>query len=161
LLYPLVARRGLLAPLWRGRLRLATYAPAATFSLLQLSPYAFRGDQVITGEGRLYALHMFDARVYCEAYASVTGHDGTVRSVDLRLTYMPRINCDPIVIFNRARNLCTGRSGLATDVAELDLHLAARRATDPTLHEVINVPAFCKSALRYAPFRHNEWIRSP
>ena len=160
-LWPPGDRRGLLEPLWRGRLRPAVYAPAVAFSLLQLTPYAFPGDRAITGEGRLYALHMFDARVYCDAYAAVRGHDGSVRRVDLRLTYMPRIDCDPIVIFNRARNLCTGQSRLATDVAELDLRLAARRATDPELHEVVNVPAFYRSGLRYAPFRHNEWIRSP
>jgi len=166
-IYPLVRlwppgdRRGLLEPLWRGRLRPAVYVPATAFSLLQLAPYAFPGDRTITGEGRLYALHMFDARVYCEAYASVRGHDGSIRRVDLQLTYMPRIDCDPIVIFGRARNLCTGQSRLGTNVADLDLHLAARRATDPTLHEVINVPAFCGSGLRYAPFRHNEWIRPP
>lgn len=160
-LWPPGDRRGLLGPLWRGRLRPAVYAPAIAFSLLQLSPYAFPGDRAITGEGRLYALHMFDALVYCDAYAAVRDHDGSVRRVDLRLTYMPRIDCDPIVIFNRARNLCTGQSRLATDVAELDLRLAARRATDPELHEVVNVPAFCRSGLRYRPFRHNEWIKSP
>ncbi len=160
-LWPPGDRRGLLEPLWRGRLGPAVYAPATVFSLLQLAPYAFPGDRTITGEGRLYALHMFDARVNCEAYATVRGRDGTARRVDLRLTYMPRINCDPIVVYNRARNLCTGRSGLATDVADLDLHLRARRATDPTLHDVINVPRFCGSGLRYAPFRHNAWIRSP
>jgi len=166
-IYPLVRlwppgdRRGLLQPLWRGRLRPAVYAPAVAFSLLQLTPYAFPGDRAITGEGRLYALHMFDARVYCDAYAAVRGHDGSVRRVDLQLTSMPRIDCDPIVIFNRARNLCIGKSRLATDVAELDLRLAARRTTDPELREVINVPAFCRSGLRYTPFRHNEWIKSP
>jgi hypothetical protein len=166
-IYPLVRlwppgdRRGLLEPLWRGRLRPAVYAPAVAFSLLQLTPHAFPGDRAITGEGRLYALHMFDARVYCEAYASVRAHDGRVRRVDLQLTHMPRIDCDPIVIFNRARNLCTGRRRLATDVADLDLHLLARHATDPAFHDVINVPRFCESGLRYTPFRHNEWIKSP
>jgi hypothetical protein len=160
-LWPPGDSRGLLGPLFRGQLRPATYAPAALFSLLQLTPYAFPGDRTITGEGRLYALHMFDARIACEAYASVRGRDGTVRRVDLQLTYMPRINCDPIVIFNRARNLCLGRSRLASDVVDLDLHLAARRTTDPILHDVIDVAGFCPRALQYDPFRHNDWIRSP
>jgi hypothetical protein len=146
-LWPPGDRRGLLEPLWRGRLRPAVYASAAAFSLLQLAPYTFPGDRAITGEGRLYALHMFDARVNCQAYAAVRGRDGSSRRVELQLSYMPRIDCDPIVIFNRARNLCTGRSPLATEVADLDLHLRARRATDPTLHDVINVPRFCDSGL--------------
>lgn len=160
-LWPPGDRRGLLEPLWRGRLRPAIYAPAVAFSLLQLAPYAFPGDRTVTGEGRLYALHMFDARVYCQAYAAVRGTDGGTRRVELQLSYMPRIDCDPIVIYNRARNLCAGRSPLATDVADLDLHLRARRATDPMLHDVINVPRFCERRLSYAPFRHNEWIRPP
>jgi hypothetical protein len=166
-IYPLVRlwppgdRRGLLEPLLRGRLRPATYAPAVAFSLLQLTPYAFPGDHTITGEGRLYALHMFDARVDCEAFASVRATDGSVRRVELKLTYMPRINCDPIVVFNRANNLCAGRSPLATDVADLDLHLSARRWSDPSFHDVINIADFCGRGLRYSPFRHNEWIQAP
>jgi hypothetical protein len=166
-IYPLVRlwppgdRRGLLEPLVRGRLRPATYAPAVAFSLLQLTPYAFPGDRTITGEGRLYALHMFDALVECDAYASVRTQDGTVRRVDLKLNYMPRINCDPIVVFNRAKNLCAGRSPLASNVADLDLHLSARRSGELSFHEVINIPEFCPRELRYSAFRHNEWIKAP
>jgi hypothetical protein len=166
-IYPLVRiwppgdRRGLLEPLLQGRLRPATYAPAVAFSLLQITPYAFPGDRTITGEGRLYALHMFDARVVCEAFAAVRSRDRTEQRVELKLTYMPRINCDPIVIFNRANNLCAGRSPLASNVADLDLHLRARRYDDSTFHDVINVADFCGRGLRYSAFRHNQWIQAP
>ena len=37
------------------------------FSLVQLTTHLYPGDTAITGEGRLFALHMFDARVVCEA----------------------------------------------------------------------------------------------
>jgi hypothetical protein len=57
-----------------GRLEArSTYALLAGFSLLQLVPYAFPGDSAITGQGRLFALHMFDAQVVCESH--VTFHD--------------------------------------------------------------------------------------
>src|SRR2546427_11748096 len=53
---------GLLAALWTGRARPSVYVTAVGFSLLQLAPYTLPGDPALTGEGRLYALHMFDAR---------------------------------------------------------------------------------------------------
>jgi hypothetical protein len=152
------AHAGLLGPLARGAARPGLYAIAAAFSLLQLLPHAYPGDHAITGEGRLYALHMFDAKVECEAYADVRSRDGSVQRLNLRRGLLVRVDCDPIVLHGRARNLCEGRSRLATDVVELDLHLRARRTTDPTMHEVVELPSFCGRQLRYRPFRHNAWI---
>jgi hypothetical protein len=152
-------RVGLLGPFTRGTLGWGSYATAAIFSILQLVPHAYPGDPAVTGEGRLYALHMFDAKVECEAYADVRAADGTVRRLNLRRGLLVRIDCDPIVLHGRARNLCEHRSQLADDIAELDLHLRARRTTDPILHEVIDVPGFCAKRLRYDPIRHNAWIR--
>jgi hypothetical protein len=152
------ARVGLLGPLMRGTVGRGSYAMVATFSILQLVPHAYPGDQAVTGEGRLYALHMFDAKVECEAYADVRAANGTVRRLNLRRGLLVRIDCDPIVLYGRARNLCEHRSQLADDVAELDLRLRARRTTDPILHEVIDVPRFCARRLRYDPIRHNPWI---
>jgi hypothetical protein len=152
--------QGLLVPLARGRLRPAVYATLAAFSLPQLVPYAYPGDSAVTGEGRLYALHMFDARVTCDAYADVRTGDGGVQRVSLRRGAAVRIDCDPIVLYGRARNLCEHRSRLVQDVADLDLHLRARRTTDPVLHEVVDVRNFCAQHLRYDPFRHNPWIEA-
>src|SRR5436309_1795448 len=56
---------GLLTALCRGREVWPVYARAALLPLLQLIPYAFPGDRTLTGQGRLYALHMFDARATC------------------------------------------------------------------------------------------------
>jgi hypothetical protein len=146
---------GLLASFWRGRERWTTYAMAAGFSLLQLAPYAYPGDTVLTGEGRLYALHMFDARASCTGYVVLRQADGARVRRDLTLPLDTRIACDPVVFYNRARNLCRRRGEAFVD---LDLHLLARRASDPAFRRVIAVEGFCGRGLTYSPFWHNDWI---
>jgi hypothetical protein len=152
------AEDGLLAAFWRGRERWPTYATAASFSLLQLTPYAFPGDHALTGEGRLYALHMFDARPVCEGYASLRQADGTQVRVDLRLRLDTRIACDPVVFYNRARNLCRRPETAPVSFRDLDLFLWARRATDRDLRPLIALEGFCARNVGYNPFWHNRWI---
>jgi hypothetical protein len=152
-----LARTSLLSSLMHGRARLATYVAGSVFTAFQLVPYTFPGDRTITGEGRLYALHMFDAQVVCEAWAVLTDGDGTGAPIDLRAGTLPRINCDPIVVLGRARNLCA-RLGRPGAPANLHVVLRARRSTEPDLRTVIDLPSFCALDLHYDPFRHNDWI---
>ncbi|PYM95559.1 MAG: hypothetical protein DME04_04420 [Candidatus Rokuibacteriota bacterium] len=149
---------GLLAALWTGRARPSVYVTAVGFSLLQLAPYTFPGDHALTGEGRLYALHMFDARPLCEGWAELRHPDGTTTRRDLKLRLDTRIACDPIVFFNRARNLCRQREAGLVAFQDLDLFLSARRATDEQMRRVIATTGFCARRERYDPFRHNAWI---
>ena len=149
---------GLLKRLWRGRERWTTYATLAVFSLLQLTPYAFPGDRSLTGEGRLYALHMFDARPVCEGYAELRRADGPPVKVDLKLRLDTRIACDPVVFYNRARNLCRNPETAPVPFRDLDLHLSARRATETSMRPLIALEGFCGRDVRYHPFRHNPWI---
>jgi len=149
---------GLLAALGRGREAWPVYALAAAFSLLQLAPYAFPGDRALTGQGRLYALHMFDARAACAGWADLHNADGTTTRRDLKLPLDTRIACDPIVFFNRARNLCRQRDAGRLAFEDLDLFLSARRSSDAELKRVIDTKSFCAKGERYDPFRHNAWI---
>ncbi len=149
---------GLLAALCRGREAWPVYALAAFFSLLQLVPYAFPGDRTLTGEGRLYALHMFDARATCAGWADLHNTDGTATRRDLKLPLDTRIACDPIVYFNRARNLCRQRDAGHLAFADLDLFLSARRSSGGEMKRVIDTKGFCAKGERYGPFRHNAWI---
>lgn len=151
-------RSGMLARLWHGRERWPTYATMAAFSLLQVVPWAYPGDTALTGEGRVYALHMFDAKASCNAYAVIRAVDGSSRRMDLKMALAVRIVCDPIVYFNRARNLCRARDAGTIAFADLDLHLDSRHATDSVLTPVIAVDGFCARHLHYDPFRHNDWI---
>src|SRR6267142_4574789 len=149
---------GLLASLWKGRGPRSAYAIAAVFSLLQLVPYTFPGDRTLTGEGRLYALHMFDARPTCSGWAELRGADGAATRRDLKLSLDTRIACDPIVYFNRARNLCRQRDAGLDAFQDLDLFLTARRTSDGEMKRVIATTSFCARGDRYDPFRHNAWI---
>jgi len=141
------------APGWGG-----AAGVAALFSLLQLTPHLFPGDRTLTGEGRLFALHMFDARVVCDAWADVHGADGSLRRESLRKHFEARTGCDPVVIHGFARNLCRARDAGRLDFVDLDVHLRSRRASESALRPVIDVSDFCAKRVRYDPFGHNAWI---
>jgi hypothetical protein len=152
--------QSVLSRLVRGRLRPSTYALMAGFSLAQLPPLLIPGDAALTGEGRSYSLHMVDAGVRCRGWAVVRHRDGSMSEVDLHGKAVTRIACDPIVIAERARNICEGRSQFATGAVELDLHLEARRQSRPAMETIIDLPAFCARKVRYNPFGRNDWIRA-
>lgn len=152
--------QSVLSRLVRGRLRPSTYALMAGFSLVQLPPLLIPGDAALTGEGRSYALHMVDGGVRCRGWAVVRHRDGSTSEVDLHGKAVTRIACDPIVIAERARNICEGRSRFATGAVELDLHLVARRQSRPAMETIIDLPAFCARKVRYNPFGRNDWIRA-
>jgi hypothetical protein len=143
------------------RSRRPALALAALYSALQLTPFSFPGDRTLTGEGRLFALHMFDARVTCEAWADVRLADGSVRRENLRRHAEARTSCDPILIHGFARNLCRARDAGRREFVDLDVHLRSRRASERELRTVIEQPDFCARMPRYHPFRHNEWIQAP
>ena len=141
----------------RMRLPRPAWLVAGVFSLLQLSAHAYPGDTAITGEGRLFALHMFDARVVCEAVATVRFPDGSVETSDLHVG-STRTGCDPIMVHGYARVLCKRRESGVAAFDDFDLELKARRATDSDLRPVVETKDFCAKQLRYSPFLHNDWI---
>jgi hypothetical protein len=152
------AAPGLLGSLWTGRARSPTYVTAIGFSLLQLTPYLFPGDSALTGEGRLYALHMFDARPSCKGYVAIRLATGGVSYRDLALPLDTRVACDPVVYYNRARNLCRQASVPGAAIQDLDLYLWSRRATSASFRPIIAVESFCARHITYNPFWHNRWI---
>lgn len=148
------------APRREGRrLEPATLGIATAFSLFQLVPLLIPGDAALTGEGRPYALHMVDAGVTCRGWADVRRDDGTGVRVSLTGGTVARISCDPIVLAERARNICQGTSSLVRDAADLDLHLVSRRRTMREFQTVIDLPGFCTRGIRYDPLGRNPWIR--
>ncbi len=152
------SRTDLLASLLRGRARASVYATAVILSVLQVLPYTYPGDVALTGEGRLYALNMFDARVACEAYADLHLRDGTVRRESLLLFGEPRTRCDPILVRAAALSLCRRRSDGRLDIIDLDVYLHSRRASSETLQTLVAVHDFCAAPPRYDPLFHNAWI---
>lgn len=155
-LWPPVDRspHGLLGRLFTGRAGASVYATAAIFALLQLPPVLTPGDPALTGEGRLVALHMFDARIRCRSYLRV--HDGrrAPRSVSLEGRLNERIACDPWVMLSRARFACRSLA----DMPRVDLRHFAGRRTEP-LREIIRLDDICRRPVEYAPWTHNPWIQ--
>jgi hypothetical protein len=121
---------------------------------MQLAPHAYRGDSTLTGQGRIFALHMFEARQQCEVLATLASGE----RLDLKVPLSPRMICDPVVYFSRAQNLC--RTRRASDPT-FDLHLVMRskRTTDPAFQTIIDAPAFCAAGHTHRVFGKNDWLR--
>lgn len=155
---------------WRdvGARRVLNATAMIVFGMLQLVPRAFPGDTALTGEGRVFALHMFDALVECEATIRYHLQDGGVRVVSLDSTKrLPhRSRCDPLVYFNTAKNTCrhiaadgeTARSRTLAGVVDLDLTLRSKRNSAADYRPVIDISRFCASNPTYDMWRHNGWI---
>ena len=134
---------------------------AGVFSALQLMPRLFPGDTAITGEGRLFALHMFDARVQCEGGASVTTSSGLrARYALINERLEQRMRCDPIVLMQAAQRLCHDLEG-RPDSPQVDVAIDARRATDERMQPLIHVDDVCHRDVQYSMWHHNEWIGGP
>jgi hypothetical protein len=130
----------------------------AGFAITQMLPKVFPGDEAITGEGRLFALNMFDARVVCQGYAIIRTADGKEKKSSFsNRSYAKRIACDPVLYFNLARNECR-RDRRGAPLVNLDLHLRSRRTTDAGLRDVIDIPDFCTAGVTYDMWRPNDWI---
>jgi hypothetical protein len=143
--------------LFRGGAHGGSYALLVFFGSLQILPALFPGDSALTGEGRWLALHMFDAKVECEAYAELKRPDGATKRIELRLNLSRRIRCDPLVTFDRARALCALRRP-GQGYGDFDLFLNSRRSTELQMHPIIRLENFCAADPHYDVWRHNAWI---
>jgi hypothetical protein len=131
---------------------------AGAFSLFQLVPCLFPGDSALTGEGRLYALHMFDARVECRGGALLTWASGRRSRAELINDQLDvRTRCDPIVLVAEARRLCALLASRPEPV-RVDILVDAKRSSDPLMHALLRAPDVCAHPVTYSPWHHNDWI---
>lgn len=107
-----------------GKLAL-TFAPVLVFGLAQLAPLMFRGDSALTGQGRIFALSMFDARTECLISEFARYGNATIES-QVRFQYI-RIRCDPITVIGYARTRCETLKGAKQNFSDLDIHLVSRK----------------------------------
>lgn len=152
--------RANLRALFRGQAPCSVYALLMIFGVLQIAPSLFRGDSVLTGQGRLVALHMFEARQVCEVIARPSAGVSTA-PIDLKVRSLPpRMVCDPVVYFNRAQNMCRERRRLEPT---FDMHLImrAKRTTDPEFKTIIDESNYCSAEHRYQIFKNNAWLHYP
>jgi hypothetical protein len=132
-------------------------AVLTVFALLQMVPHAFPGDSALTGEGRVFALHMFDALIVCEAKMTYHLADGSTREDPLPETErLPhRSRCDPVIFFDLAKNNCWRPP---PGVIDLDLSLRSRHSAETQDHQTIDIKGFCAASPTYDMWRHNAWI---
>jgi len=137
------------------------------FSGLQFIPYLYPGDVALTGEGRYFALNMFDAKSMCNSRLTLHKRDGKVevlepkldperrmRSIQPDAEALPvRLHCDPLIYFSWAQSACR-----RTDIEEVDLFLEAKRSSATEYKTLINIRNFCALKPTYSMFSHNEWI---
>lgn len=136
-----------------GRLRLSHYLIIVAFSGLQLVPRVLSYDPAVTGEGRILALNMFDAYTECR-FEMVQKYNGTVSALTWKPRIGVRVQCDPIVYYNYARNRCRGREGF-----ELDISLVSKRKTDTEYKPVFFIENFCTQRPDYRWLGANSWIK--
>jgi len=156
---------------WRepGARRVLSASVMGAFGAFQMIPHAFPGDTAVTGEGRVFALHMFDALVDCQATVTYRLSDGDTRGTSLAETRrLPhRSRCDPIIYFDLAKNECARiaaadtADGARPAAVDLDLELRSKRNSAADYRPVIDVSRFCALDLHYDMWRHNVWIQSP
>ena len=133
---------------------------AVGFSLCQLLPFFYAGDTAITGEGRLFALHMFDARVVCEGGATLTRRTGDrSRAVLINDHLDVRTRCDPVVLGATTQRLCRlidARDGAGA--TRIDVAIDARRTSERELRPLLHLDDACAQDLSYSILHHNAWI---
>jgi hypothetical protein len=131
-------------------LRQDALAVGGILSAFQLVPRLFPGDTAVTGEGRLFAVHMFDAKVECVGGATV---GGSMKVELIAQEEAVRMRCDPIVLRANIQHLCRKVRGARVDVA-----IDAKRSTDEHMQPLIHVDDACHERLGYSVLHHNEWI---
>lgn len=145
----------------RGEDRRRALSIAALFSVFQLVPHLFPGDTSVTGEGRLFALHMFDARVECEGGATLRSPSGETSHVELIAeNEAVRVRCDPIVLRANARNLCRKLANRWSSV-RVDVAVDAKRSSEQRMRPLMHVEDICRTPPSYSILHHNAWIGRP
>jgi len=142
----------------RGR-RVAHGVLLGGFFAIQFAPHAYPGDTAITGEGRFFALHMFDAPLECHAVAIEVSDDGQQNIIALQAPYIySRIQCDPIVFWNFARHLCRSNR-THPDFEDIGVLVQTRRVGHADWQRVMAFEHFCETNPTYRVFGHNDWIQ--
>lgn len=148
----------LLRSLFTGQQPKAIYLFILFFSTLQLIPVIMPGDEKLTGEGRLFALHMIDAKVKCQGAITLKFKDGTTQEIPIPLKdSIKRTQCEPAMNFSLAKRSCyLNRND--PNFADLDIYYEARKSTERIFRPLVDVNDFCGKELTYRILQPNDWI---
>ena len=128
----------------------------ALFWVGQLIPILQNGDPALVGRGRFFSLVMFDANTQCfgQLYLRFqnSGYQIKVDASNLG----PRIHCDPLVFWNKARRECANNRDLP-GFQDLDLVVTSKRSTDRDFTPLIAATDFCRKNPSYNVLFANDW----
>jgi hypothetical protein len=152
------SRRATLSVLMRGQAPKLIYVLCFVFGAIQLAPALYRGDSTLNGQGRLFTMHMFQARQVCEVLATLHYETGKSSTINLKLeTLPPRMVCDPIVYYSRVEKICRDR-GIAK-VIDADFLMRVKRTTDRTFQTIIDEQNFCDPPRGFSLLANTSWLR--
>ena len=128
------------------------------FGAAQLIPHLFPGNPSITGEGRMFALNMFDAPVECHATAErLIGGQSAPRAAITIPFLEARLACDPMLYWSFATSYC--ESPRRPPGGDLNLYLESRPAGSSDFRPIVQIDHFCSRKPQYHVLRHNDWIQ--
>lgn len=142
-----------------GQVHNAALCLVLAFSLLQMWPKMYPGRTTLTGEGRLFSLHMFDAKTECHATGYVHTDTGELFNINFYKPLANRIHCDPIVYLNRAHNFCE-KNRHNQKFVNLDIKLESKTTTDSAYQTIFELHDFCTKPVAYSMFHPNLWLNA-
>ena len=161
-IFPLARRESkvdLLEELVRGRSPRSTYAFLLALLIAQAIPSLLSREPAVSGEGRPFALVLFDDKVECFHSVFVEFSDRTLAISDRPMTQQVRLRCDPILFWNHGRMLCR-RFADQPGFKGLRYRVTVSSVRTPEPRHLIDFENFCASAPKYHFFATNDWIRS-
>jgi len=144
---------------WEGddqprRLTRSGWIALGLYAAAQLAPSLYPSDVALTGEGRMFAVNMLDAKSECSLLEVTTRGNLHTERARLAPNLGVRIRCEPLVYFDLAQGACRELDG----GSDLDLALVGRRTTDTWFRSLVSAPNLCSRHLDYAVLHHNDWI---
>lgn len=135
-------------------------AAVSIFIFLQLPQYYLPGKAALTGQGRSFALIMYDGRTDCQPHLSIWKNNQIKEELPLTAPWLiTRIKCDPIIYKQLAERVC--QWGKKDDrVEQIDLHLPIKYENEKEYRSIVSVNDICNKQLFYSNFFPNYWIRS-
>lgn len=116
---------------------------------MQMMAYIIPGDHKFTLEGNNYGFYMFEANYQCK-------NELSINKIPLSVNYTndARARCDPYVYLQKYQSLYCQNN----DTNKINWSMISSVNGRP-FYQIVSEADLCK--LKYKPFSHNSWIKSP
>ncbi|WII71536.1 hypothetical protein QJS83_13790 [Bdellovibrio sp. 22V] len=125
---------------------------------LQLPQYLIPGDAALTGEGRMYAMIMYDGRVQCQPHLTLWKKNQSQEQLPLQPPWlMTRTRCDAMVYWRLTENICAWVKH-DPEIVQVDFMLPVRSERTEEWRPLVSATDVCENKLGYSSFFPNAWI---